>query len=631
MRRMCVSLAAPLLFAFALWPAQNVAAQPVVRPTGEAQRLDSLGALQWVEYERLAHRARSWAERDVSLVTTPRGSPKIFDPELLALSEERFSTLPRHRQAMALRRNSAPYDPPLGRSAYLAAMQHFRDAQRIDSTNSIITRHVFRALAAENEWPALLAEAQRAVRRRNDDTDAWLAQALALHRQERYTLASAAFDSALKRMPDTRRAPFQSVTRLLVPNQYANGQRLPDSLQYVALPAAEQARISQRYWERNDPRPSTSVNEAKLEYLARLTYADIRWSSDGGARGIDTDRGDIHVRFGPPEGIYGSSRGQIWTYRDGALFYFGHGPSYLANLIASSERRLVEDSILISQPSGWTEMPLVRNTWPMLMRVARFRASTDSADAVVTAAVPVRSLVGDAQLGGQLPIDVHLDVHTPDVGITGAEQRRVTVERTQLPVSFNGTWVRRLGMGSSLVRIDAEQPDVGRGAVSSADVAVDSLAGFGVSDILFGTMTPDASSASPLRWSEVAIAPTIGLFQESQPMGVVWETYDLTPKDGAVAYTVTLSLERTFKKSLAGFSARIARNLVNVVTQTGSATGQIDVSFNESRPASPVVTNALTVDLAGSITGPYRLRIEVKDLNSGRVTRRTADFQLVPN
>ena len=167
--------------------------------------------------------------------------------------------------------------------------------------------------------------------------------------------------------------------------------------------------------------------------------------------------------------------------------------------------------------------------------------------------------------------------------------------------------------------------------MASEDVLVDSLGDYGVSDILFGTMDAAAMSAAPKRWSDVRIAPTIGLFPTSQPMGVVWETYDLMPKDGSVNYTVTLSLERTFKKSVAGFSARIARNLMNVVTQNGSATGQIDVSFTEKRPAAKVTTNALTVDLAGSVTGPYRLRIEVKDLNSGRIVRRTADFQLVPD
>ncbi len=629
----CSRFAVRVLIVVALsLSAQEGAAQPSPLPTGEAGRLDSLGNQRWSEYERLTRRSRMWSERDVSLIPIARGHQQgLYEDSVTALAEERMAFLPRNKKAAMMRRNSAPFDPPLGAGPYKSALQFYREAQALDSTNAVIERHVLRGFAAENEWKELLREGQRAARRRSGNADAWLAQGLAQHRMEKYALAAAAFDTAIALMPAARRAEFLSVTRLLVPNAYANRQALPDSLRYIKLPPAEQERIARRFWDRQDPRPGTPENEAKLEYFARVTYADMRYSPDRGGRGIDTDRGDIHVRFGPPEMIFGSSRGQTWIYRDNSIFFFGHGQNYLSTLISNTERRVVEDSILIEQPVGWTEMPLVRNTWPMIMRVARFRATSDSADAVVTAAVPVRSLLGDAELGGQLPIDVHLDVNDPRSAIVGAERRRVNVTRERLPVSINGTWVRRLSSGSNLVRIDAEQPDVGRGAVASADVTVDSLGDYGVSDILFGTMEASAMSASPKRWSDVKIAPTIGLFPTSQPMGVVWETYDLVPKDGSVNYTVTLSLERTFKKNIAGFSARIARNLLNVVTQSGSATGQIDVSFTETRPAAKINTNALTIDLAGSVTGPYRLRIEVKDLNSGRTVRRSADFQLVPD
>jgi hypothetical protein len=285
--------------------------------------------------------------------------------------------------------------------------------------------------------------------------------------------------------------------------------------------------------------------------------------------------------------------------------------------------------MFIEKPVSWANMPLVRKSWPMLMRVAKFRSLNDSVDAIVTAAVPVRSLLGDVELGGNLPIDVHLDVRDPQSRIIGVEKRRVDVNREKLPTAINGTWVRRLGPGTNVVRIDALQPDVGRGAVSNEDFVVDSLEGFGMSDILFGSLPADMGGASPARWRDSKIAPTIALTSYSQPLGMVWETYDLTSREGKVDYEVTLELERTFKKTLMGFTARITRGLLNTITQTGTATGKISLSFKESRPQNAVITNALSVDLKGSVSGPYRLRINVKDLHTGRVTSRTTLFELV--
>lgn len=593
---------------------------------GEARKADSTGLVAWNEYEGRAHMAKMWTPRDASLIQAPKGAPIQFDQSQIALVE--FGNGTRKEQAQKLKDLVRFIEPPPGEGAFTQALGYFREAQRLDSTNVAILRHVLRAYAEKSDWAAMIGTAESALRVNPDAVEAWLARGLALHRQEKYEAAGTAFDNAIQRMSPEQRSPYLSMAALVAPKSYGRQSRFPDSEELSRMTGAERQYWNDLFWDMADPRPSTPINEARLEYFARLAYVDLRWTNEQGDQGFHSDRGKVYLRYGPPETIYNLGN-HIWRYRDNSLFYFGRVTGYDSRRLAQREREVTEDSTFIENPVSWANMPLVRKSWPMLMRVAKFRAHNDSVDAIVTAAVPVRSLVGDAELGGQLPIDVHLDVHDPQSRIVGAEKRRVEVNREKLPTSINGTWVRRLGMGTNVVRIDAQQPDVGRGAVSMQDFVVDSLEGFGMSDILFGSLPRDMTGAAPAGWRDSKIAPTIALTSYSQPLGMVWETYDLTARDGKVDYEVTLELERTFKKSVMGFTARITRGLMNVVTQSGTATGRITLSFKESRPQNAVVANVLSVDLNGSVSGPYRLRINVKDLHTGRVTSRTALFELV--
>ena len=71
-----------------------------------------------------------------------------------------------------------------------------------------------------------------------------------------------------------------------------------------------------------------------------------------------------------------------------------------------------------------------------------------------------RSFLADAELNGTFPIEVHLDVNDSAAHVFGRELRKTTVSRDSLPVGINGTWVRRLGRGLNIMRVDAEQVDV---------------------------------------------------------------------------------------------------------------------------------------------------------------------------
>lgn len=105
-------------------------------------------------------------------------------------------------------------------------------------------------------------------------------------------------------------------------------QRLAGPLSYVALPEEAEAlrdpspeerdRAWERFWKRRDPTPDSPPNEALLEFMSRVQYAERHFRELG--FGWDSDRGRIHIKYGVPGSVEtreaSSSHGPliIWTY-----------------------------------------------------------------------------------------------------------------------------------------------------------------------------------------------------------------------------------------------------------------------------------------------------------------------------
>ncbi|MFL6245738.1 MAG: GWxTD domain-containing protein [Thermoanaerobaculia bacterium] len=54
------------------------------------------------------------------------------------------------------------------------------------------------------------------------------------------------------------------------------------------------------FWATRDPEPETKLNEARIELLHRIAFADIAFDEGGDQRGSLTDRGRVFVLLGPP-------------------------------------------------------------------------------------------------------------------------------------------------------------------------------------------------------------------------------------------------------------------------------------------------------------------------------------------
>lgn len=55
------------------------------------------------------------------------------------------------------------------------------------------------------------------------------------------------------------------------------------------------------FWQKRDPTPTTTYNEALLEFYRRIRYANQKW--DTYIPGWKTDRGRIYIKYGPPDDI----------------------------------------------------------------------------------------------------------------------------------------------------------------------------------------------------------------------------------------------------------------------------------------------------------------------------------------
>jgi len=613
-------------------PAQRELAAGRVRLASEL--FDEQGLNAFRNYELEANRFISQNNSADAGIKAPSSSfdgAQVFDMAAIARTQE-FPMRFRHQMAKSLEDRVRYLQPPSGKANLDVALRAFGAAVTADFTNPRAREHLAMILAETGDWPSLVSLAQRAVAADSSDVQGWLALGIATQRLQRYPEAAVAFERATQQMTAAEVLAFTDLSRLLTPTRKASTARFPDSVSFAAMSAVERTRWQTLYWQLADPRVRTKVNEALTEYLARVAFADLRYGYEElDLIGSRSDRGLVHIRFGPYDHAYGPGD-RIWTYRTGRIFYFGRTTLAYGNAqFTPTERQVVQDSILIVDPNGWETMPLVRNTWPMIMRVARFRASADSMDAIVTAAIPVRSLLANAELTGSFPIDVQLEVIDSTGRSVRRELRKTSVNKDALPASINGTWVQRLGRGTNVVRVDAEQVDAGRAASSTNDAVVSGETGFGMSDILFGTDPQRTNGKDPARWRDVSIAPTIGVFKAEQPLGLLWETYDLATSEGNASYRTRVTLERTFKSNVKGFVARIAANLKNVIEGDGSGTGKVTVTYDQLRARGDIVTDFLSISLLNAVTGTYRVEVEIADLNNGKKVTRSADFVLTPN
>lgn len=633
-------LQAPRQFKHALEAAERVGDSSLV-----AEALDEIGMVQWRRYEVVADRR--------------------LLPGLPFINLEELVTDERNVRRLLADQSVAPR-PPLGMGEYEDALSSFQGALDWAPGHTRVLRHVYMALAEKADWQALREQAGQRRTIAPYDPLAWLALGLANHRLGEAGQATIAFDSALTLMSQPERARYDDISRIL---------RSRDSIEYTQQSERSRKQLTQTFWLTADPLAITPGNELWLEFLARLTYADLRWTSDDfDLRGADTDRGQIWVRYGPP-GVVASfaapenqaencrpsdipiiqpSSGDprtrtplpanfelvcsksydtgvpllLWFYPELNLhFVFRTPPTFGTGTHAGPYAQVAAEARQAA-PAGWTNLPINRfRIDSVQVLISRFQAPNDSTDALVVADMPLGRLAG--RRGG--------DVVAVDVALSAYDYRGRTVHRdsSRQLVSADATesteiraWRKRFGRGSTLYRVEAIEPDSLRAARALGELVSLPGIGFRVSDLVLAERVRPKSDGA-VRWSDFEIEPSVGNFAHGDTVSLLWETYWLTSDSGANRYRVSITLElREESRGIRGLAAKIVGGFKDVVGLSAQGSRRVDLSYTREVPERLVQVDYVSLDLGLVPSGAYRLAVAITDIPSGRTATTERDLQI---
>ena len=574
-----------------------------------AEALDARGMVEWRRYEALADRY------SLIGVVTPTINPDLMTPLEIRTYLESF----------ALKLSTFP-----GETHYRDAVAMFDEAVKADPDNQSARRHLGMALAERKQWEELLRFATARLERAPWDPDAWFARGLASHRMGDYADAAAAFDSAMTFIKDAERDRLTRLSRILRPE---------DTARFAGMDTSARDVTQRLYWMLSDPLWSSEGNERMLEFLARVTYAELRWTSDDfDLRGADTDRGEIHVRYGPPDltiafggNAYGNpSHTVVWQYANGLTFVFTEPPTWGT---ARHQDREVADRTIRRVPLAWDNVDAERRIDSIPATFARFRAGADSADILVLARIPTESLVTAVELT-RVPVEVHLHIRDDGFRAIVRDSTRTVIAIDEAPALAQRGWRRRLGAGSYLYRIEALQREAGKAARAVGRSRIGdstfTLRGFAMSDVVIASRAaPRDGSETAARWDAFAIVPLPGSVRAGESFAMLWETYDLAAdRQGTSRYRVEVTLRKARRRGAMAMAARIASGVGSATGLTSTGDGQIRFRYDRTAAPNVPVVDYFTVALGEAPPGEYTVMVHVTDLVANRTVAREMPLRI---
>jgi GWxTD domain-containing protein len=573
------------------------------------------GRIAWRRYDARANRrielVPGAAIRSIAVAMQGMGSDATSGSPTLSLKSIQN----------ALELNTMPVDREVsGQSDYQKAEELFREAYRINPTNPRAFRQLAMVMVEMNRWTDLRAFSRERLAKIPWDGWAWMALGLATHRQTDSRGAAAAFDSAMTYLDPADRSRIDRLQRVLrhtdtnVVDKGTEGERL--------------ARL-RLYWMFADPLWSKDGNESRIEFLARVTHAELRWTvEEMYVHGVDSDRGDILVRYGPPD-VVASFGGDamaatgdvsiIWVYANGLMFTFTGAPTFATARIPIDDQAYVAE-LQDRQPVRWDN--LSRFTIDsMATQVARFRAG-DSVDLYLAAFTPADKIKAGSSTTSPPRADFWL--LRGGIGV-------VFQDSTTLTGNGVRTWTRRVEPGNYVYRFEAsaEGSNVTARATAPIVADVDPIRGFstrgsGLSDLLLALKAEPKPRASSQRWTDLEISPSTGTVPLKSALTLVWENYGFGEAGGQANYQIAIVLQRD--RSGAGrLAAKIIGNVSGAVGIDRSDDRMV-IRFDRSMRHAPAIADFVAISLEDTPVGSYHLTLEITDKVTKRVYSRTTAF-----
>ena len=463
-----------------------------------------------------------------------------------------------------------------------------------------------------------------------------MALGLALHRTDRDREARAMFDSATALISPAERADMFGLESVL---------RRESAKSYASLAADRQASLDSTFWATADPIRLTAVNEAHVEFLARVAYADLRFSStEFGLEGWKTDRGDIHIRYGHPPVVATFAPTDelghvvtVWWYPESRLRFVFHGPPAMNSATFSGEFRSYAENVRYNTPVLFDNLRSRLRVDSVPVQVARFRGSAGNTEVAIYADIPTGTMLGG--------IDVAQGSLETGLFLTDAAQRPIAETRDSAVVRPSGrdrltprAWTRELPAGQYAYRVEAREAASGRSARALADL---DLTGYPsgqltVSDILVARRIA-SRSGGPAGGAEaradLLIVPNASLtFAPDDTMHLYWEVYGASrDSSGTARLEVAVAVNVTELARAPDLGARVLGGIADAIglSEKGDDRILLRYSFDRAIPdESARIPNHLAIQLDNAVPGTYLLHLTIKDLVSNRTATQARSITI---
>ena len=192
----------------------------------------------------------------------------------------------------ALEKQGIPVIDLSGRAqvAYDRAISHLNAALESDPRQRTVYDHLMQIYALKGEFEDALEMLSQMYVFFPEDPETWTYHGYTHYHLGNIEAASKSFETAFRFMDRNTEYAYSHIENILPEDELAAYHQ-------------DEAAYTSRFWTSKDPRYLTPYNERKMEHFARLTYADLLYgASDLDLKGWNTERGQILVRYGVPQG-----------------------------------------------------------------------------------------------------------------------------------------------------------------------------------------------------------------------------------------------------------------------------------------------------------------------------------------
>ena len=512
-----------------------------------------------------------------------------------------------------------------GEDDYYEMVDAFRRSLAADSTHAGSFRRLAIHLVERDSLATVLQLAQDFQRHVPDNPWGYITAGLVYQRMGQDSIAEIEFDRGIELSGDDIADHYRDVSYVLrehVAEQYDDAST--DTRRWV----------EELIWRKSDPLYLSPENETRAAHLARVSFADL-WFEDPseGRWGADTERGNIYVRYGPPERVWQIQRNEqklgTATFSSGEgggrWIFWNYGwelPNFVfqkqlrlrrtRHMFASGSKSMEEDARQV-QPAVYAA---TFEKFDFPAQIARFRGATDSIIEVdVYAEVPAEKLIDDPDT---LQIGFFLFA-----GLEYIEVFKRTLSASMEPEPQPITFSLPLVAGQYEYSLEARAPNDKAAVKRDTIIAQPYWDGvLALSDlVLADAVTPKVPE--PLDRRGFAIrANRHQVFDRDLPVAVYWEVYGLaTDPEGYANYSVELKVTDAEGK---GVLATVAGAFGFGDDDDIELKFERVVRFNGQR-----VPEYISIELVDSEPGDYRVIIKIKDLISGEEVAAQRTFELL--